>query len=193
MPGDVFPYLRIEWRFRTTEYCFSHHCDLKNSCEKCGKHIPILRTILSGSSAPAPVAHLAVCLFCREFLGSSTALTKFEDNAALQLLSLTSVLTAIVAEVIHDNFDYVVVHPFPERYSLDLIPHIVSGIGLEPLFAGSGGSPPHLGAPDLNSLHKILESTLRGNTGHQHAHTRRQRLIRKSKAPIKTFPHGNNN
>lgn len=179
---DPVPYLRIEWRFRTTEYCFAHHCDLKNSCGKCGKHIPILRTILSGSNAPAPVAHLAICLFCRESLSSPPALTKFEGNAALQLRNRTSVQKAIVAAVIHDYF---VVHPFLGRYSLDLLPRIVSGIGLELLFAGSDAPPHHLGTSDLDSLRKILESTFRGNTWLQPGHARRQRLIRKSKALTK--------
>jgi len=175
---DKIPYMRIEWRFRTSEYCFVHHSNLQSACHSCGKCVPIHRSILGGSIMPPPASNLAMCFYCRADLRKTPDDIELNLKAATQLKNRVNLQKAIISAVLHNYF---VIAPFPEKYSLDHLPVMLDGAGLHILNAGAStmlfttfenGS--------LNTLRKILCTALRGNTWLKAGHPIQRKLSRKA-------------
>lgn len=121
---DHTPYMRFEWRFRTSEFCFKHHTDLLSRCPFCENPIPMHKTILGGSVFPPPVAHLAQCHYCRADLRFTQIPIEFSALAMQQLMAKIDLQKSIASALLH-NYFYVA--DKSEKFPLSLLALLLDG------------------------------------------------------------------
>lgn len=127
---EPIPFLRLEWRFKVWEFCPHHHTPLRETCPSCKQPLAMHRSILGGTTTPAPVPNLAFCLYCRadmrlvQFWPLPTSLGKQEFSNKI------SFQRAVVSAVLHD---YLFVEPFQEKFELPYIFTLTDEVNTETL------------------------------------------------------------
>lgn len=171
---DKIPYFRLEWRFRHCEYCLIHKTKLETHCLACGHGLATHRAMLGGTSHPAPVPHLAICLYCRKDLRSAGAIIAAEQPA-LEALNNVKLAKAIVSAVVHGYF---LIEPFQERRSLNEMLQLLDGVGLEPPDEKTTKILAGFERADLELLRGVIAAAVRGTRWLMPGHPRRKVFAR---------------
>jgi hypothetical protein len=175
--NDSIPYMRIEWRFRTSEFCFEHEIDLLSRCSFCAEPIPIHRALLSGSHAPPPLLHLAQCTNCRSDLRLTPNSPDFGMKAKHQMKERIKLQRTIVSAVQHNYF---MLDFSPKKYALELLLNSLIGINPPINQTKSDLICYTLDSQEIMRLRKILLPAFRGTIWFIPRHPAHKKLVQKA-------------